>query len=58
MKELNFKNLNEVSIGDKILYDNRVGTVEYDKSYVGCLRVDGRSLRNIIEECEKVYLLD
>lgn len=52
---------NEIEIGDIIIYtDNNsyhTGLVEYDQNYRGHMRVDGRSISDILDHCADVRVI-
>lgn len=39
-----------------LVYDGRAGTIIKDSSYQGGYKVNGRSIKNILEEHDAVYL--
>jgi hypothetical protein len=43
--------------GATLLYDNRVGIVEVDSGWNGGFKINGRSIKNILEEYDNVYLV-
>jgi hypothetical protein len=43
--------------GATLLYDNRAGIVEVDSKWSGGFKINGRSIKNILEECDNVYLV-
>jgi hypothetical protein len=43
--------------GATLLYDNRAGIVEVDSGWNGGFKINGRSIKNILEEFENVYLV-
>jgi hypothetical protein len=59
MKTITFKNYKEeVKSGDLLIYDGCSGRVQYDKAYTDHLKVNGRSVRNVIEESREVLKVD
>jgi hypothetical protein len=43
--------------GATLLYDGRMGIVEADSGWGGGYKINGRSIKNILEECDNVYLV-
>jgi hypothetical protein len=43
--------------GATLLYDNHVGIVEVDSGWNGGFKINGRSIKNILEEFDNVYLV-
>jgi hypothetical protein len=43
--------------GATLLYDNRAGIVEVDSKWNGGFKINGRSIKNILEEYDNVYLV-
>jgi hypothetical protein len=59
MKTINFKNYKEeIKSGDLLIYDGSSGRVQYDKGYTDNLKVNGRSVRNVIEESREVLKVE
>lgn len=58
MIKLTFGNMFEsVNYGDTILYDGTTGVVEFDNLYNGGIKVNGMSLKYILENYKDVYLI-
>jgi len=55
-------NDNEISPGDTITYisdgSRHVGKVEYDHNYRGGMRVNGRSIADIMDHCHDISIVN
>jgi hypothetical protein len=51
MKEVTFSNYSNLLYnGALVMYDNRIGTVERDTGWGGGFKINGRSIKNLLEE--------
>jgi hypothetical protein len=57
MIEVTFSNYTSLLYnGARIIYGNRVGVVESDSGWNGGFKINGRSIRNILEEFDVILI--
>lgn len=55
---VDFSNVKNLRQGDFIMYDGKFGVVCEDPAYTLGLRCNGRSLNNILNDCNEVYKVE
>lgn len=58
MKEITLKNYKDLKPGSIIIYDNQSGRIVYDIKYTDSMKVNGRSLKSVLEESNQVMLME
>ena len=57
-RRVDFGNVKNLRQGDFIMYNGKFGVVIEDTAYTLGLRCNGRSLNNILNDCDEVYKVE
>lgn len=60
MKKITLENIKDIRAGNVVVYDNAkyTGLVVCDLSYVGGLSLNGRSVKNVLEEFNELIVVE